>query len=443
MSRYFDEEMESMPKRRLLSLQLERLKSLVSRAYSSSRFYRALYDEGGVTPDDIKCIDDIQNLPFLDEQALRDAYPNGLALAPRRQFREVAGCLNGGAPALVFLTRKDLRYRAQLCARNLVAAGLREGDAVLNLMPSGMGFQGHGYDAGAYAAGMMVVPRPACTLEEQVKLLPDIGMAGVCGSPVALQNLTQMLLEQLGPRDRALRLRLAMACDGEWPDGLYDETREELENRLGVPVVDAVAMTRPLLHGLGVECEEKNGLHVWADAFLVECVHPDTKEWVEEGYVGELVWTWLAADGSAVIRYRSGDLATLTWEETCPCGRTHPKISHILGRASESFTVAGKLVLAVALEKELNRIPDLTGEYRVLIERPRTIDRVTLFVEVRDSLALQDKERTRRIRMQVSDTAKAVVGIRVQVELVPPGALPRVNTRAERIEDGRRILRLP
>lgn len=437
----YDQELESMPKRALMGMQLERLKDVVKRAYSSSRFYRALYDEGGVSPSDIRSLEDVQNLPFLDADALRDAYPNGLAVSPRRHFREVAGRHRSGClPAVVFYTRKDLRLRAQLYARNLVMAGLHEGDVVLNTVPCGIGQAGLGLNAGAHLAGMIAVPGNCCTTEELVSMMPELGISGLCATPTDMSLLAEHCSHIQWGHDRAPKLKVGLACGGLWPDGDRDELRQELEEALGIPVVDAVAMTQPLMEGVGAECRCRDGLHIWADAFLVECVHPDTSDWVDEGEIGELVWTWLAGDGSALIRYRSGDLATLSWEGKCACGRTHPKISPLLGRADESFTVAGHLVLAVQLEKGLKGIPELTGEYRVVVERPRTIDRVTLFVEVRDSLVLQDKERARKIRMQVADAAKAVIGIRAQIELVPPSSLPCAETRSQRIEDRRRAV---
>jgi len=435
----YDQELESMPKRTLMGMQLERLKDVVKRAYTASRFYRALYDEGGVSPSDIHSLDDIQNLPFLDADALRDAYPNGLAISPRRHFREVAGRRRSGCPpAVLFYTRKDLRLRAQLHARTLVMAGLHEGDAVLNLVPCGIGGPGLGLTAGVHLAGMVAVPGDSCGSEELVRILSELGVAGIAARPADLLLLAQRCSQMKWEHDRAPKLKVALACGGAWPDGERDESRQALEEALGVPIVDGVAMTQPPVEGCGAECRCRDGLHIWADSFLVECVHPDTNDWVEEGEVGELVWTWLTGDGSALIRYRSGDLATLTWEGKCACGRTHPKISPLLGRADESFTVAGHLVLAVQLDKGLKRIPDLTGEYHVVVERPRTIDRVTLQVEVRDSLLLQDKERARKIRMQVADAAKAVIGIRAQIDLVPPASLPRVSSRSQRIEDRRR-----
>ncbi|MGQ9524821.1 MAG: phenylacetate--CoA ligase family protein [Armatimonadota bacterium] len=436
---FYDQELESMPKRVLVGMQLERLQDVVKRAYSSSRFYRALYDEGGVVPSDIRSLDDIQNLPFLDADALRDAYPNGLAVSPRRHFREISGRHRAESPpAVVFYTRKDLRLRAQLHARILTMAGLHEGDVVLNLAPCGIGDPGLGINAGAHLAGMIAVPGNWCGAGELFRMASELGVAGVCARPADLLLLTKQCSQVGWEHDRTPRLKVVMACGGAWPDGNRDEARDALEAAFGTPVLDAVAMTQPLLEGLGGECHCRDGLHVWADAFLVECVHPDTGDWVEEGEIGELVWTWLAGDGSALIRYRSGDLATVTWEGKCACGRTHPKVSPPLGRADESFTVAGRLVLAVQLEKSLRRISDLTGEYHVVVERPRTIDRVTLQVEVRDALLLQDKERSRRVRMQVADAAKAVIGIRAQIELLPPASLPAVSDRAQRIEDRRR-----
>jgi len=436
----FDEELEALPKRSLCALQLQRLQEVVQRAYSSSRFYRALYDEGGVKPSDIRGLEDIQNLPFLDASALREAHPHGLNVAPRRQHREISGRPPvEDPPVLLVHTRKDLRNRAQLHARELWAAGLRDGDVILNLLGCGMGDPGHGVQDGAHAAAMVAVPSPCGCSSAWLNAASELGVVGLCASPSDLLDMAAQAEAEAPIQERAPKLRLAVCYGGQWPDGSRDEARQRIEKGLGVTLTDAVSMTYAPLYGTGVECHHSGRLHIWADAFLVECIDPESNDWVAEGHVGELVWTWLAGDGSALIRYRSGDLGTLTWEGKCACGRTHPTISPILGRADEAVQVAGRMVMTAELEQRLRALPDLTGEYRITVERPRTIDRVTVEAEVCDAGILDEKEAARRTIAQVADAAKAVVGVRVQVELRPPRSMPPVRSRAERIDDRRKV----
>jgi phenylacetate-CoA ligase len=185
-------------------------------------------------------------------------------------------------------------------------------------------------------------------------------------------------------------------------------------------------------------------MHAWADAFLVECIDPETGEWVEEGQEGELVWSWLAADGTAMLRYRSRDLSRTWWDERCACGRTHPKIAAIKGRSDDAVSIRGLIVFPSQVEAALASFPETGANFRIIVDRCEDLDTFDLKVEVRDSSLLQYTERCSALSRGMAEAVKAVTGNSPRVELVPAESLPRASggeskTASERVEDRRTI----
>lgn len=202
-------------------------------------------------------------------------------------------------------------------------------------------------------------------------------------------------------------------------------------------------MTEFLGPGMTCECEVRDGMHAWADAFLVECIDPATGEPVEEGQEGELVWTWLAADGTAMIRYRSRDLSRLWWEERCSCGRTHPKIAAIKGRTDDAVSIRGLIVFPSQIEAALVKFPETGANFRIIVDKRDGLDTFDLKVEVKDVALLAQPERVRVVAREMVEAVKAITGNAPKVELVAPDSLPRATggeskTASARVEDRRK-----
>ncbi len=201
-------------------------------------------------------------------------------------------------------------------------------------------------------------------------------------------------------------------------------------------------MTEFLGPGMTCECEARNGMHAWADAFFVECIDPETGAWVEEGKDGELVWSWLTADGTAMLRYRSRDLSRLWWEERCSCGRTHPKIAAIKGRSDDAVSIRGLIVFPSQIEAALVKFSETGSNFRIIVDKRDGLDTFDLKVEVKDVTLLQNGERVHMLCHKMAESVKAVTGNYPRVELVPPDSLPRASggeskTASARVEDRR------
>jgi phenylacetate-CoA ligase len=441
---FFNREMETLPKYKLQELQLQRLQAIVERAYTHNQFYRQLYDEAGVRPSDIKSLEDIRKLPFLEKKTIRAAYPYGTALVPpgiaggALEMHATSGTTGKSVP--VFATKKDIHQWADLNARELWMVGVRPGDVLMNCYGYGLPTGGFGFHYGALAMDVMVIPMgsDARQYERMFAFITDFGVTAVCMTPSVGLYVGNKAAEQ-GLDFSKTKLKIGLFGAEPWPW----ETRMKLEELLGLRAYDEFGMTEFLGPGMTCECEVRDGMHAWADAFLVECIDPETGEPVEEGKDGELVWTWLNADGTAMIRYRSRDLSCTWWDERCSCGRTHPKIGAIKGRSDDAVSIRGLIIFPSQIEAALVKFPETGANFRIIVDRKNGLDTFDLKVEIKDAAILVHEEYTRGLQKQMAEAVKSITGNTPHVELVPADSLPRASggeskTASTRVEDRRK-----
>jgi phenylacetate-CoA ligase len=439
--RFFNEEIETLPKDKLKALQLERLQAIVTRAYHQNSFYRELYDQAGVKPSDIRHLEDIRKLPFLEKRTVRAAYPYGMALATAGEVLQVhATSGTTGKSVPVFATKKDIENWADLNARELWMTGMRPGDILLNCYGYGLATGGFGFHYGAMAMDAMAIPMgsDARQHDRMIDFIFDFGVTAMCMTPSVGIYVGNKARER-GVDFSKSRLKIGLFGAEPWPW----ETRLRLQELFNITAYDEFGMTEMLGPGMSCECEVRDGMHAWADAFLVECIDPETGEPLEEGEDGELVWTWLAADGTAMIRYRSRDLSRTWWEERCPCGRTHPKIGAIRGRSDDAVSIRGLIVFPSQVEAALLRFPETGANFRIIVDKRDGLDTFDLKVEVKDAAILDHGERVTELRRAMAEAVKAVTGNTPHVDLVPADSLPRASggeskTASARVEDRRK-----
>jgi phenylacetate-CoA ligase len=442
---FFNAEMETMPRSALKILQLQRLQAIVERAYTQNAFYRQLYDEAGVKPSDIRTLEDMRKLPFLEKKTVRAAYPYGLALFPpgspngALELHATSGTTGKSVP--VFATRRDIQQWADLNARELWMVGVRPGDVLMNCYGYGLPTGGFGFHYGAMAMDVLAIPMgsDARQYERMFDFIKDFGVTVVCMTPSVGLYVGNKFAEH-GWDMTQTRLKVGLFGAEPWPW----ETRLKLESLLNITAYDEFGMTEFLGPGMTCECEVRDGMHAWADAFLVECIDPETGEPVEDGQDGELVWTWLTGDGTAIIRYRSRDLSRIWWEERCACGRTHPKIGAIKGRSDDAVSIRGLIVFPSQIEAALVRFPETGANFRIIVDKKNGLDTFDLKVEVKDVALLSHPEAVRTLQRQMAEAVKSVTGNTPHVELVPTDSLPRATggeskTASARVEDLRKI----
>jgi phenylacetate-CoA ligase len=313
--------------------------------------------------------------------------------------------------------------------------GLRPGDLLQNCfgygLPTSIGLQ-----YGAQHAGIGVVPAGIGRHELLIDLIVDLGVTALCTTPSYGLFLADKALERGVDLSRDSRLRVGLFGAEPWPES----GRERLAAALGVEAFNEYGMGEFLGPGMAAECPVKQGMHVWSDHLLVECVDPETLEPVGDGERGELVWTSLTSASMAMIRYRSRDISSLTWEP-CPCGRTHPRIGRITGRSDDALSIGGLIVFPSQIEEVLVRFDEFANNFCMVVELVSNLDRLTVQVEVRD-LARLTREARETLGARIAAGVKTAVGVTPRVELFDSFALPRMTsgqgkTACHRVDDRR------
>ena len=434
---YFDPAAETLAVEALRVLQLERLQAMVRRSYEASAVYRQLCDEAGVGPADVRTLDDVRLLPFIDKHTLRDCYPAGMRLCGLDNVIEVHSTSGTtGKPTPIWASQLEMDAWALRNAREMWMVGLRPGDLLQNCfgygLPTSVGLQ-----YGAQRAGIGVVPAGIGRQELLIDLILDLGVTAICTTPSYGLYLADKAKERGLDLAADSQLRIGLFGAEPWPES----GRSRLTEAMGVDPFNEFGMGEFLGPGMAAECTAKNGMHAWADHLLVECIDPETCEPVPEGAAGELVWTSLTSDTTAMIRYRSHDISSLTWEP-CPCGRTHPRIGRITGRSDDALSVGGLVVFPSQIEEVLVRLPEFGNNFCMVVELVSNLDRLTLQVEVTDLPVLTAEERE-RLAKRIQAGVKATVGVSPRVELHDPFSLPRVTegqgkSACHRVDDRRK-----
>ena len=360
--------------------------------------------------------------PFSTKTMLRDAYPFGLLKVPLERCIRIHGSSGTrGKPTIVAYTRADIDLWADCCARAVAAAGGEPGTVVHVAYGYGLFTGGLGLHYGAERLGCTVVPASAGNTARQVQLLADLGAEILCCTPSYALAIADHI-------DDPSRLRLRAGIHGAEP--WTEELRNEIEHALGIRALDVYGLSEILGPGVSAECLEANGAHVNEDHFLVETIDPATGEAAAEGELGELVFTTLTKEALPLLRYRTGDLATLT-REPCRCGRTFTRMSRVRGRVDDMLVVRGVNVFPSEVERVLLGFEELAPHYQLLLERPGRLDELTVEVEARMP---GDHDRSRR-KVEAGLQRELAVGCRVCV--LAPGSIPRSEGKALRVIDRR------
>jgi phenylacetate-CoA ligase len=412
----------------LRELQLERLRATVGRVLEGQPPGAARLRAGGLTaPEDVGSLDDLERLPFTYKSDLRDAYPFGLLAVPRERLVRVhASSGSHGKPTVVAYTRADLDAWTEVMARCMEMAGVRPGMVVHNANGYGLFTGGLGFHAGAERLGATVVPVSGGFTARQAMLLHDLGAQVLCATPSYALVIAAALREAgIGLDD--LRLELALLGGEPFTDGM----RAEIERSLGLRVIMFYGLSEMCGPGVAAECHARAGLHVQEDHFLVEVVDPGTGDSLGEGEEGELVFTTLTKEALPLIRYRTGDVGSLT-TEACHCGRPFARVRELRGRLDDMLIVRGVNLFPSNVEHLLLGIEEVAPTYRLIVERPEHLDQLTVECEpVSDTV---DRE---ALATRIARRLREHTGLRIGVCVLDPGAIPRSQGKAVRVVDRR------
>lgn len=432
-SEYLDPELETMTREQIEALQVERLKDTVKRCMNNP-FYKARLQEAGVSPENIKSVDDIRRIPFTTKQDLRDTYPFGLASVPLTEcVRLHSSSGTTGNPTVILHTQKDLDEWANQVARNLWMVGLRPDDIFQNSSGYGMFTGGLGFQYGAERLGMLTVPAAAGNSLRQIKFMKDFGTTAVHAVPSYVTRLYEVMQEQgVDPRKDT---KLKVLAIGAEPHS--EEQRQRIEKMLGVKAYNSFGMSEMCGPGVGFECKEQNGLHFWEDYYIVEIVDPETLEPVPDGEIGELVLTSIRREAMPLLRYRTRDL-TRVLGRTCPCGRNHVRLDRMKGRSDDMMVLRGVNIFPIQIEKILMQFKELANNYLITLTTDENNDNMTVEVEIED-LFTDDYQRLIELQKSVKRALKDEILLTPHVKLVPKGTLPVSEGKAVRVIDKRTV----
>jgi len=425
---FWDKKIETLKRDELKSLQLKRLKKTVQQTLNVD-FYRQRLSNARIRLEDIRTLDDIEKIPFTKKQDLRDGYPFGFLAVPLNKVVRIHTTSGTtGKPIVVGYTRKDLDAWADLIARNMTMVGITEDDIFQNMVNYGMFTGGLGFHYGAEKIGMTVIPSATGNTKRQIEMIADFGVTTIHCTPSYAMHLSEVAEEMHASLPS---LRTGIFGAEPWSETM----RHSLEERLGVTAFDSYGLSELFGPGVAFECPERNGLHIWHDAYLVEIINPQTGEQLSDGERGELVVTPLVKEAMPLLRYRTGDI-TMKMEDGCLCTRGQ-KIGRITGRSDDMLVIRGINVFPSQIEHVLLKIPEVGNQFMVYVDRVNHLDEMTVDVEINRDYFSGELADLARIQKKVVKELGDALELRTTVKLVEPGSLPRFEGKATRVIDRR------
>ena len=432
---YYQPEIETMSRKDLEALQLERLQALVKRVYEKIPFYKESFDKAGVKPEDIKTLDDLTKFPFTVKQDMRDAYPFGLFAVPREEVVRVH-CSSGttGTATVVGYTQADLERWGDCFARFLSAAGCGPESTLQVSYGYGLFTGGLGAHNGGERAGCTVLPMSTGNTKRQVRLMKDFGVDCLCCTPSYALNIAEVAEEEgYNPREFPIHAGILGA------EPCSEATRAEIEQKLGIQVFDIYGLSEVMGPGVACECEKQHGLHVCEDQFIIEIVDPKTLQPVPDGEWGEVVFTTLCKDCSPLVRYRTRDISRILVGE-CECGRTFRRMDRIAGRTDDMMILRGVNVFPSQIEEEIVSFPEIAAQYQLILTTKGTLDHAELRVETVPEFPFDEVRRLEKLKKDLQKALKENLQIAVDVKIVEPKTIERSEGKAKRIIDLRENL---
>lgn len=432
MGKYYQPEIETMPREQLKALQSERLVKQIHHVYENVPYYRAKMDAAGVSPEDIHGIEDLHKLPFLSKNDLREAYPYGLLAKPLKdcvRIQSTSGTT--GKRVVAFYTQHDLDLWEDCCARAIMAAGGTNEDVVQVCYGYGLFTGGPGLNGGSHKVGSLTLPMSSGNTERQLQFMEDLEATILCCTPSYALYLAESAIES-GVIDR-LKLRAGIFGAEAWTE----EMRHDIEEKLGIKAYDIYGLTELSGPGVSFECEEQKGMHVNEDHFIVEIIDPETGEVLPEGSKGELVFTSITKEAFPMIRYRTKDICVLN-PTPCSCGRTHIRMSKPMGRSDDMLIIRGVNVFPSQIETVLLN-QGMPANYQIIVDRVNNTDTFDIEVEMPDALFSDSVAAIANKEKEIVAALRAMLGISAKVHLVAPKSITRSEGKAVRVIDKRKL----
>lgn len=434
MANYYQPEIETAPAEQIKRIQDEKIVKQVKHVYENVRYYRNLMDSAGVTPDDIKGVDDIKKLPFLSKADLRAAYPYGLLGTDLKncvRIQSTSGTT--GKRVVAFYTQKDIDLWEDCCARAIVAAGGTKGDVCQVAYGYGLFTGGAGLNGGSHKVGCLTLPMSSGNTERQIQFMMDLNATILCCTPSYAAYIGETLAEK-GYKPEDNKLKAGIFGAEPWTE----EMRKSIEKSLGIKAFDIYGLTETSGPGVAFECEEQTGMHINEDHFYAEIIDPDTGEVLPEGQKGELVFTSLDKEAFPLLRYRTRDICILS-RKKCFCGRTLIKMCKPMGRSDDMMIIRGVNVFPSQIETVLLN-EGYNPNYQIVVDREHNSDTLDIYVELSPEQFSDIVANTQKRERSLEGAMRTMLGIGPKVHLVPPKSIERSEGKAKRVIDKRNLI---
>jgi phenylacetate-CoA ligase len=432
---YWDEEIETLPRVGLESIQLRRLQHLVTRVYQKVAPYRRKMDEVGISPGHIRSLADLARLPFTVKDDLRANYPFGLFTVPLEDVVRVhASSGTTGKPTVVGYTARDIDTWANVMARALCCAGAGRGDMIHNAYGYGLFTGGLGAHYGIERLGATAIPVSGGNSKRQITIMKDFGSTVLLSTPSYALNLADAMdAMQIDPK--SLSLRVGIFGAEPWSENM----REEVERKLNLKATDIYGLSEVMGPGVAQEClHTERGMHIFEDHFLPEIIDPESGEVLPPGEKGELVFTTLTKEAFPIIRYRTKDISRLYYEP-CRCGRTLVRMEKVTGRTDDMLIIRGVNVFPSQVEHVLMGIDGVEPHYQIVVEREGNLDTMQVQVEVSEGVFSDEIRVLENLTRHIQKEIKDMLGVTCRVKLVEPKTIQRSEGKAQRVVDKRNI----
>ena len=431
--RYFQPEIETMPREQLKALQDERLVAQVKHVWENVPYYRKKMEEKGLTPDDIKGTEDLHKLPFLSKADLREAYPYGLMGAPLKdcvRIQSTSGTT--GKRVVAFYTQDDINLWEDCCARAIVAAGGSNEDVCQVSYGYGLFTGGPGLNGGSHKVGCLTIPTSSGNTERQIMFIMDLQATILCCTPSYAAYLGESMKE-MGLTPEQIPLKAGIFGAEAWSE----EMRQSIQDTLGIKAYDIYGLTELSGPGVAFECSAQTGMHINEDHFIAEVIDPATGEVLPDGEQGELVFTSITKKAFPLLRYRTRDICVLSHEK-CSCGRTHVKMSKPRGRTDDMLIIRGVNVFPSQIETVLLN-QGYPANYQIIVDRVRNSDTLEVQVEMTPEMFTDNLGEIAQRQKQLVDGLRSMLGLTAKVTLVAPKSIVRSESKAVRVIDKRKI----
>lgn len=434
MRLYWDQKNECMSRDRIHDIQSKRLVSLVKRVYTNVPYYREKMHAKGILPEDITSIEDIDLLPFTTKQDLRETYPFGLFASPMNEIVRVhASSGTTGKQTVVGYTQKDITLWSELMARCFSMTGADKSSVIQVSYGYGLFTGGLGAHYGAERIGAATVPTSSGNTQRQINIMKDFGVTVLCCTPSYALYLAEVI-EESGISLDELKLKAGVFGAEPWTENM----RSEIERRLNIKAYDIYGLSEIMGPGVSMDCEYKNGLHIWEDHFYPEIINSDTGERLPANTDGELVFTTLTKEGFPLIRYRTRDVSSLSYEK-CGCGRTVARMAKPSGRTDDMLIIRGVNVFPSQIESVLLEIGETSPHYMIIIDRVGTLDTIEIQVELTVDMLSDEVKRLEDTENKIRRGIESTLGLAAKVTLVESKTIQRSEGKAVRVIDKRKL----